>query len=258
MPHYQPLRYDPQRARRGHLDHLLHKSGVVEDYDEPLRFNRIYQDSRNAIAEPAGTRGHKSREARHSAKEKNNGMPLGKALKKLHREVGTSEEFHDNFLRTFENDIDRVKNYCPKDLLHSIWVLRIKGERSEQDDGGQDEDISDTKERFELRKNQITQALAEASKSSLKDFKGTRLASAERLKEKVDTYMSQILKLLNLAPKAREHCSALVDTLKELKDLIDPEVEKNKELMTGSSEDEDGDGSGSDGGDDGSIDGSWS
>jgi hypothetical protein len=166
-------------------------------------------------------------------------MPLPKALKKLNRQIEISEQFYSEFKRQYDADIGGIKYYCPKSLLESMWTLRVKGDKQVQEDEAQDQDIAEAKEKFELRRQQTTQALKDVSNASLKDFKGNRLASAVRLKEKVTTYKKQISNLLLLAPKVREHCNELCDELMELKALIDPEADKNKGLFSGTNPEED-------------------
>lgn len=59
-----------------------------------------------------------------------------------------------------------------------------------------------------------------------------RLEFARRLQQKIETSSGQILELLDPAAEGREYCEALLNELEYLKDLVDPENERNRELYT--------------------------
>lgn len=250
MGNYDHRGWDPRRTPQNDFFEPLQLSpGFVRDYDNlswyrrsPREGRKVAQDSRLRQQSFGRKKLEEKSLVKATGKPEKDAMALGKSLRKLNRRINVSEEFYNNFLSDYDNDVDRIKKYCPKSVLNSMWGFKVRGEK--QEDEEQDNGVEDATEKFELHRIQATQALKDVLSSSTKDFKGSRLASAERLKEKIYTYKGQISKLLELAPKGRTHCEALLGEFKELKEIISPSSDKNKDIFASVGSEEDGGGFG--------------
>lgn len=235
-----PLGYDPHRT---FLDPLRLRPSFVEndnaswDRRAPREGSKRPTDSQTMQQAPGRGMLQANALAKINEKAQRGAMPLGKSLRMLNRRIEVSEEIYIDFMRGYDDDIERIKKYCPKSVLNTMWAFRVKGEKHQNE--GEDNGVEDVAETFELHSSQTIQALRDVLSSSMKDFKGSRLASAERLKEKIRTYKGQISKLLELAPKARTHCEALLAEFKELKEIINPESDKNRDIFAMGVGDED-------------------
>jgi hypothetical protein len=168
-------------------------------------------------------------------------ISFGKAMIKLHQQIERAEQFYGQFRDEYNTDIQGIKRYVTDENLLTIWVLRVKGQRDPKVAGNQDEEeqqLAEAAERFPSFKKKLRDAFSEALCSTMNQGKtdrkaAIRLDSAKRLKEKVVLAHSQILDLLDLLPKAPEHCEEMLRELGELRTLIDPTTEKNQELYGG-------------------------
>jgi hypothetical protein len=178
---------------------------------------------------------------RQSRAESRDSVTFGKAMTKLHQQISKSETFYNDFKSGYDRDIEGIKRYATEENLLSLWTLRVKGKKDPKAGGNQDgdDDLIEMAEKFPSMKRKLREALAEALCSIFPEGKGVgrkgeiRLNSAKRLKDKVVLAHSQILSLLDLVPKGPEHCEALLDELEKLKTLVNPEIERNKELYKG-------------------------
>ncbi|KAG9248504.1 hypothetical protein BJ878DRAFT_476460 [Calycina marina] len=228
--------YARRGLERGEVpDPLRLRPSSTEKYEDYGRYQQPAQYGRKAEKHPHTMNRNKS--PARLARNGNEGyiketMSIVKSLKKLNRRIEVSEEFYNNFLSEYDSDVDHIKKYCPKGILMSLWAFRVKGEKYIQDDDQNDNGLEDSSEKFEIHKTQTAQDLKDVLSSSMKDFKGSRLASAERLKEKIYTYKGQISRLLEQAPRSRTHCEALLGEFKELKEIIRPDSDKNKDIFS--------------------------
>jgi len=236
-------RFDGIR-RRGPLP--IRSGFVEEDDDTPTnREMRQSQDMRkpNRPSAPMEHGDHYGDPSRLGSGPDTESLPFGKAMHKLHRQLLQAEEFYGNFQTEYDNDTEKIQRYANEKILSMLWVLRVGGIKNsaatldEQDD--ENDDLADTTEKFSAMKKKVVQTLQDAIHSNIKE--GTapgrkskiRLENGRRMRDKLITANQLILELLNSTPEARDDCKALIHELGQLKTLIDPDVEENKELYKG-------------------------
>jgi len=223
------------------------RSGFVEEDDDipTSREMRRGQDMRkpSQLSAPMKHGDHYGDSSRSKSGPDKESLPFGKAMHKLHRQLLQAEEFYGNFQTEYDNDIEKIQRYANEKILSMLWVLRVGGIKNsaatlnEQDD--ENDDLADMTEKFSAMRKKVAQALQGAINSNIKE--GTapgrkskiRLENGRRMRDKLITANQLILELLNSTPEARDDCKALIHELGQLKTLIDPDVEENKELYKG-------------------------
>jgi hypothetical protein len=171
------------------------------------------------------------------------GLPIGKAMKSLHKQIIRSEEVYNNFMSDYENEVASIKKYCPPEMLKKLWVAKMVGLKRTGDDidDRTDSDCDGYMEKFAMQKETLEISLKEAVSSVVKDVGVTRRNEeqhekvargdqARRLLQKVSVYKSQLSELLEDAPMREQSCKDLLIELGTLRALVDPGAEMNREL----------------------------
>lgn len=185
---------------------------------------------------------HRDREPRlrSAMAGRKSSVSLGRGMKKLHKVLGKSEDFFSTFLSGFDQDMNSIEKYVTLEIQEELWRLKVAGKRDKRtikDDQYQQEDEGEKpKKKFEEKKKDLNHALQLALTVRLDEEKDTskakaRLESAGRLQEKIRVANDQISELLEKATKDRDHCSALINEIRLLRALVDPDGEGNKDLF---------------------------
>ncbi|CZR55044.1 uncharacterized protein PAC_04930 [Phialocephala subalpina] len=168
-------------------------------------------------------------------------VSFGRGMKKLYGALDKAEQYFNNFIQEYDNDMGSTEKYATLEIREQLWKLKVAGKRDKRtikDDDNQpnDEGSDKPKQKFLEKKKDLNHALQLALTVGLEDDRQTsrakaRKESAKRLQNKIDVASTQIGELLDEAVKYRDQCQALLDEIKMLKVLVDPETETNKDLF---------------------------
>ncbi len=173
--------------------------------------------------------------------------PIAQAMKELHKQIGKAETFYRDFQSEFDSDTSSLKNYANQELFKQLWVSKIVGKmdplmREGEDDDPysnsreEDDDEKEYQKKFGDMRRDMTAALKAAVASTMKG-NVRNLEKAERLLDKVETAHRQIEPLLEAASKEKRHCKDLLVELDQLKNLVNPEADNNKDWLKGGESD---------------------
>jgi len=84
------------------------------------------------------------------------------------------------------------------------------------------------REKLEEVKQKLIQLLEGVLHSDVKQKSLAQTDAAKRLQKKIETASEQIVELLDGAPQTREQCDALLTELELLKNLVNPDDDKNR------------------------------
>ncbi|KAJ5054888.1 uncharacterized protein L3040_001150 [Drepanopeziza brunnea f. sp. 'multigermtubi'] len=191
---------------------------------------------------------HRSRRVAHSK----DGVPFGKAMIKLFKDIGKAEEFYGSFVTDYEDEISTLKRYAPSELLNKLWIARVEG----KPDGGsfdEGEEIPEGEKSFvmfEEKKSMLIRSMEGAANSMIIESRSpkheVRAEAQKRLREKVQTAHKLIMALLDGAPRKHSQCKSLLSELGMLKALVNPEEDANRGLFKSGNDTEDGGDAGDD------------
>jgi hypothetical protein len=176
-----------------------------------------------------------------SAKRRFGSSSFVSAIKQLHKEIEAAEQVYFTFHSKFESDISNIKAYASQEILADLWDMKINGGRIDgrrsrrNEDGGTE--VESRIEEFESTGTKILNALDAAISARFSDV--SRLSknnddlfdTARRFQRKIYVAGEQIDELLSKASRSREYCKNLVHELDFLKELVNPENGKNKEMF---------------------------
>jgi uncharacterized protein YeaO (DUF488 family) len=178
------------------------------------------------------------------AEETKNSLSFGKAMKTLHRRLDLAQTLYTNFQQEYDDDVKKLRGYVKGEALVDVWVKKVASKQSDEDQyQNSNGDPRKYQEKFAEQKTKVAQDLEQAVRTTIKENgtsrkSATRVEASKRLRQKVETSRRQILQLLISVTEAPEHCTALLEELKYLADLIDPENEKNAGLYSSSPDEE--------------------
>lgn len=168
-------------------------------------------------------------------------VSFGRGMKKLYGALHRAEDYFNNFIQEYDNDMGSTEKYATLEIREALWKLKVGGKRDKRtirDDDNllNDEGFDKPKQKFLEKKKDLNHALQLALTVGLEDDRHTsrakaRKESAKRLQNKIDVASTQIGDLLDEAAKDRDQCAALLEEIKMLKVLVDPEAETNKDLF---------------------------
>lgn len=167
-------------------------------------------------------------------------VSFGRGMKKLYGALDKAEQYFSNFLQEYDNDMGSTEKYATLEIMEELWKLKVGGKRDKRtikdDNPPNDEDSDKPKQKFLEKKRDLNHALQLALNVGLEDDRHTsrakaRKESAKRLQNKIDVASGQIGDLLDEAVKDRDQCAALLEEIKMLKVLVDPEAETNRDLF---------------------------
>lgn len=243
---YTPARL-PRSARDGEIKPvIMERSSLPVDHD-------YFDDEREQRLRP------RERNLQLHRKATNNGIPFGRAMTKLHKQLERAYRFYEDFKSQFENEISLIKVYAEDHILEDLWVMKVRGRslpvmrgnRGFSDFRGDSDEDDPALERpglrFAVMRKKVIEALGtalhsdvNASTGSLQSKKAAgRHDSIERLHGKVATANEQIRSLLSAAADTSENCDGLLNELQMLKDLVDPDSVKNRALYRDFDDEED-------------------
>jgi hypothetical protein len=188
---------------------------------------------------------HRDREPRlrSAMSGRKSSISFGKGMKKLEKVLQKSDDFYHQFIQNFDNDMSSTANYATIEIQEKLWRLKIIGKKDknavrdiQNQRGDEEEDSEKPKKKFEEKKKDLTHALQVAMEvqfEKLKDTPRSRacVQSAVRLQAKIRTANSQIIDLLEVSTEDRDQCEALLNEIRLLKTLVDPESDQNKDLF---------------------------
>ena len=129
--------YDLHRARHSnYVERSSPKQDFVDDSDEPTCYRR--RSGRRKVVHESRLWQNGFDYEKFQAKSPRNlamkTIPLAKSLRKLYGRIEASEAFYRTFLSAYDNDVNRIKSYCPKSLLNSVWTFRVRGEKQKDEE----------------------------------------------------------------------------------------------------------------------------
>jgi hypothetical protein len=207
--------------------------GGRKSENSPLRRD----DSRNSKLRPYGKT------------LQNNGGSFAAALTKLFKVLGKAEDLYSSFQGEYEKEVSSIRKYATYDVMDHLWKLRIGGKREKNDLRDADAQIDDEthgekpSQKFEDMKTKIVHTMEAVLDSTIKEDRGsgrskTCYEACDRLKEKVAIATNQIGKLLESVTRSPENCTALLNEIRLLKSLADPNADVNKNVFKASEDDE--------------------
>ena len=162
------------------------------------------------------------------------GEPIGKAMKKLFKLLGDAEKTYGEFQEGFDGDTNSIKRYARTTSLTDLWRRKFEGEKgdvTDEDAGEQSEDFAET---HDTMKKKLAAAMDTAISATAGELHGAsaavRLENVGRLQQKVETANMHIMEVMEMMPRNREYCVALLTEVAALKAIIDPDSEPNKKL----------------------------
>lgn len=169
-------------------------------------------------------------------------LPFGRAMRKLHEQVSTAEQFYTKLRDDFDSAIEQISTHCSIKLQQSIWRSRVEGRLDPKSImRGQEErtnaDVRELKGQFLDARRDLLHALHTALSSKFEVNPEKDLQSAvdykagRRMLDNVRLKSEHIEQLMRETRENREGCVMLLDVLEELKEMIDPEKDKNKVLF---------------------------
>ena len=170
--------------------------------------------------------------------QNNSAVPFPKAMQWLHEGLADAEKFYKKFYEDYNKEIKSVK-YAATDILQGLWVQKVAGRVAAGQSGSHDKRPAEKwEEKFAEKRRGLHEAMEAALSASLslgdkEPPQNTTYEARKRLLEKVATAGHHVEDLLGLAMTGSEHCRALLDELKMLKDLVDPKKKENKSLYDG-------------------------
>ncbi|KUJ08872.1 uncharacterized protein LY89DRAFT_690843 [Mollisia scopiformis] len=185
---------------------------------------------------------HRDREPRlrSAMSSRKSSVSFGRGMKKLSRVLTKSEEYFSQFIGDFDQDMNSTEKYATLEIQEQLWRLKVAGKRDKRtikdDQNHQEEDGEKPKKKFEEKRKDLIHALQLALTVRLDEDRDTskakaRIETANRLQDKIRVANDQISELLDKSTKDRDHCGALLNEIRLLKNLIDPEMDGNKDLF---------------------------
>lgn len=191
------------------------------------------------------------------------GLPFGKAMTRLFKDIGKAEEFYNTFVDSYEGEIGPLKRYASAELLTSLWIARVQGkpDSGAYEDGEEIPEEDKSYEQFEEKKRMLTRSLEAAAHPIISESRSPknedRTEGQKRLREKIQTAQNLIGTLLKGVPMKHIKCKSLLKELAMLKTLVDPEEEENRSLFKSGDESEADAGDDQDDGHRGGGGGNW-
>ncbi|CAG8980838.1 hypothetical protein HYALB_00003767 [Hymenoscyphus albidus] len=162
------------------------------------------------------------------------------AMGTFHREVGQAAEFYQSFKQQFDQEISQM-TYLSKPNLNAIWTERVM-EKRQGDDVNQGADTSQNHapkfcKKFEDTKRSLMRSAKEVLEfidlawTRAKDpNSGALVDPAKHFREKVSLAFDQTKELMEWAALSPDACEALTRELNSLKELVNPDSERVKDL----------------------------
>ncbi|TAQ86557.1 hypothetical protein B7494_g5119 [Chlorociboria aeruginascens] len=177
-----------------------------------------------------------------------NGISFGKAISKLFAQLEQAIQVYRSFQQSYDEEISLIKEYTSRDILTSLWILRVKGKKAREDseiEDGQDGAFAGQAKKLQGMGQKLRQAMDEAVNSTINEQMSNSqknkalFESNKRLQEKVYTTTGHILELLPSVSTGRDNCEALIGELELLRSTVDPDRTKKSEAGDGDYEQQD-------------------
>ena len=187
-------------------------------------------------------------EQRRGSIHDRNGLPFGRAMKRLHELVVRADKVYEEIQQNFDQAANPAMGIATEDALVQMWQNHVEGKQDSklEFEGTNDNEAPvDNPGQIADMDRDLTTALQIAftsmPKLDGKESKKTvaRLREAKRLQQRVETVGRQILELLAEFSDGPESCVALRAELENLKTAIDPTNERNKILFKSPADDVD-------------------
>lgn len=211
---------------------------ILNYHNRDLVDSRLIRRSQMS-SEPIGDEDLRFRS--RSAGRRFGGVSFASALKQLHKELKEAEEIYTTFRDGFETDISNIKSYASSEILADLWDLKVNGgkmggRRTRRSESGGAE-LESKIDEFDAAGTKLLNALDAVITARHSNLPGPARKNddpsdaARHLQRKIYVAGEQIDELLGKAFRSRDCWKNLINELVFLKELIDPENEKNKEMF---------------------------